>query len=344
MSITRKKYGVLNGKAIYAYTLNNFRGLSAEIINYGAIITRLVYNETDIVLGYDGVVDYIDNPDYFGAIIGRNSNVIENCEFTLNGKTYVLSRNCNRNNLHGGKEGFNKKIWNTECADGDEPSLTLTYLSPDGEEGFPGNAQIKVTYTLTVDNALHIHCEAVCDRDTIINMTNHSYFNLNGHNSGSVEGHRLWLASSFYTPNTPEIIPCGEIRLVEGTPFDFTTESEIRNRLAIKHEQIDMFGGYDHNFVIDGCGYRLAAILTGDKSGIAMEMYTDQPGVQIYLPIEFAPDRKHKNDAGYGRYGALCLETQAFPNGVNYSHFPDVVLKKGDKYDRKTTYKFIQRS
>ncbi len=340
MSIKSKKYGELNGKDIYAYMLDNCRGLSVEIISYGAIITRLVYNGTDVVLGYDNFDEYVDNTDYMGAIIGRNSNVIENSEFTLNGKTFKLFANDKRNNLHGGKEGFDKKIWNTECVDGDEPSLVLTYLSPDGEEGFPGNAHIKVTYTLTADNALQIHYEAECDQDTVINMTNHSYFNLNGHDSGSIEGHSLWLASHFYTPNTQEIIPCGEIRSVEGTPFDFTIESKIGERLAIRHEQIDMFGGYDHNFVLDGGGYRLAGILKGDTSGITMEMYTDQPAVQLYLPVEFNPDRKYKEGAKYIHYGALCLETQAFPNGMKYSHFPDVVLKKGDKYDRVTTFKF----
>ena len=340
MSITRKKFGELNGTDIYAYTLNNCRGMRAEIINYGAIITRLVYNETDVVLGYDGFEGYIDNPDYFGAIIGRNANVIENSEFRLNGKTYKLFPNNNQNNLHGGKEGFDKKVWNAQSVDGDEPSLVLSYFSPDGEEGFPGNAQIKITYTLKNDNALQIHCEAQCDRDTVVNMTNHSYFNLNGHCSGSVEGHTLWLASHFYTPSTSEIIPGGEIRAVDGTPFDFTTESPIANRLAIKHEQIDMFGGYDHNFVLDGRGYRLGGVLKGDKSGITMEMYTDQPGVQIYLPTEFDSSKKYKGGANYGRYGAVCLETQGFPNGINYSHFPDVVLKKGDRYDRMTTYRF----
>lgn len=340
MSITSRKYGELNGNDIYSYKLNNCRGLSAEIINYGAILTRLVYNGTDVILGYDKFGEYIDNADYMGAIIGRNSNIIESSEFTLNGKTYKLFPNDKKNNLHGGKEGFNKKIWNAECVDGDEPALVLTYLSPDGEEGFPGNAHVKVTYTLTTDNSLKIHYEVESDQDTVVNMTNHSYFNINGHDSGSIEGQSLWLASHFYTPNTQEIIPCGEIRSVEGTPFDFTKESKIGERLAIRHKQIDMFGGYDHNFVIDGRGYRLAAILKGDKSGITMEMYTDQPAFQFYLPVDFNPDREYKDGAKYVHYGALCLETQAFPNGLKYSHFPDVVLKKGDKYDRITAYKF----
>ena len=340
MSITTKKYGNLNAADIYAYTLDNTRGLCAEIINYGAILTRLVYKGTDVVLGFDSFDGYIDNPDYMGAIIGRNANVIENSVIAINGKTYRLFPNDKSNNLHGGREGFNKKIWNAQCEDGDEPSLVLTYLSPDGEEGFPGNANVKVTYRLTKENALQIHYEVCSDQDTVVNLTNHSYFNLNGHSSGSVEGHSLWLASKFYTPNTEQIIPTGEVRSVYGTPFDFTKESKIGDRLAIRHEQIDIFGGYDHNFIIDGRGYRFAAILKGDKSKITMEMYTDQPAFQFYLPLEFNPERKYKDGAHYAHYGALCLETQAFPNGLKYSHFPDTVLKKCDKYDRITTYRF----
>ena len=340
MSITSKKYGILNGKDIYAYTLDNRNGLCAEILNYGAIVTRLIYNNTDVVLGFDNFDDYMDNPDYMGAIIGRNANVIENSEITINSKTYKLFPNDKSNNLHGGMEGFNKKIWNTEIMDGDEPSLVLTYLSPDGEEGFPGNAEVKVTYTLTKENALQIHYEVCSDKDTVVNMTNHSYFNLNGHTGGSVEDHSLWLASKFYTPSTEQIIPCGEICSVCGTPFDFTKESKIRERLAIGHKQIEMFGGYDHNFAIDGRGYRLAAILKGDKTNITMEMYTDQPAFQLYLPVGFDSERKYKDGAKYAHYGAICLETQGFPNALKYSHFPDTVLKKGDKYDRITTYKF----
>ena len=340
MSITSKKYGNLNGKDIYAYTLDNGRGFSAEIINYGAVITRIVYKGTDVVLGYDSFNDYIDNPDYMGAIIGRNTNVIENSEITINGKTYRLFPNDKSNNLHGGREGFNKKIWNVQCLEGDEPSLVLTYLSPDGEEGFPGNIDVKVTYRLTKDNALQIHYEAWSDQDTVVNLTNHSYFNLNGHANGSVEGHSLWLASRFYTPNTEQIIPTGEICSVCETPFDFTKESKIGERLAIGHKQIEMFGGYDHNFVIDGRGCRLAAILKGDKSKITMEMYTDQPAFQFYLPVEFDSERRYKDGANYDHYGALCLETQTFPNALRYSHFPNTVLKKGDKYDRITIYKF----
>lgn len=341
MSVSTKKYGEFNGKDVNAYTLDNGRGLCAEIINYGGILTRLVYNGTDVVLGWDNFEEYLNNTGCLGATIGRNSNRIENSEFELNGKIYKLYANNGRNNLHGGKDGFNKKLWDAECMDTDEPALVLSYLSPDGEEGFPGNARIKVTYTLTADNAIQIHYEGECDQDTVINMTNHSYFNVDGHESGSIEGQSLWLASHFYTPNTQEVMPYGEILSVEGTPFDFTTESKIGDRLAIKHKQIEMFGGYDHNFVLDGRGYRLAGVIKGEKSGITMEMYTDQPGIQLYTPAKFNPDRKYKDGAKYGRYGAICFETQAFPNGLKFSHFPDIVVRKGEKYDTVTTYKFI---
>ena len=340
MSISVKKYGECDGKIVNAYTLDNGKDLCAEILNYGGTLTRLVYKGTDVVLGWGSFDEYLDNNLCFGSTIGRNSNRIENAEFELNGKVYKLCANNGRNNIHGGQIGFHKKVWEAATVDGDEPALVLSYFSPDGEEGFPGNAEIQVTYTLTADNGIQIHYEATCDSDTVINMTNHSYFNLNGHDSGSVEGHNLWLASHFYTPNTEEVMPYGEIHSVQGTPFDFSTETKIGDRLAMKHKQIEMFGGFDHNFVIDGKGYRLAAKAKGEKSGIAMEMYTDRPGVQIYTPKKFTPDRKYKDGATYVPLNAFCLETQAFPNGLKFSHYPDVVLKKGEKYDTTTTYKF----
>ena len=341
MSITSRKYGEFEGREVIAYTLDNNKGLKAEILNYGGIITRLVYNGTDVALGWDNFDEYLNNRNCYGAMIGRNSNRIENSEFEIGGKTYKLTPNNGRNNLHGGPNGFDKKIWDAETSDGEEPSVILRRISPDGEEGFPGNAAIKVTYTLTKDNAIEIHYEGECDKDTIINMTNHTYFNPNGHDSGSVENCKLWLDSSFYTPNTKECFPDGTVASVEGTPFDFRKEATLGEKLSIKHKQTDMFGGYDHNFVLNGKGYRLAGIFTGDKSGISIEMYTDLPGVQLYLPGG-APNekRKCKDGALYCRRNALCLETQMFPNTMKYSHFPSVIVKAGEKYETKTKYKF----
>ncbi len=342
MSVVREKIADFNQKEIYEFTLNNDKGLSAHILNYGGIIKRLIYNEIDVVWGRDTFEEYLDNDGYFGAIIGRNSNRIENSEFELNGEIYKLDHNVGRNNLHGGQIGFDKKVWDRVIIDGEEPSLVLSTVSPDGEEGFPGEVRVKVTYTLTADNSIRIHYEGVTDADTILNMTNHSYFNLNGHSSGSIDGHKLWIDSDFYTPNTEECMPYGEILTVKGTPFDFKTNETLGERLKSNHSQIKMFNGYDHNFALNDMGYRLCATLIGNKSGITMEMYTDQPAVQIYSGNSIDAERACKDGAKYRIHGAICLETQVFPNNMKYSHFPNGILRKNEKYDTMTTYKFIQ--
>lgn len=341
MSITKTEFAKCNNSTVYLYTLSNHCGFTAEILNYGGIIRRLVYKGTDVVLGRDAFEEYQRNEGYFGAIIGRNSNRIENAEFTLNGKCYKLYPNNGRNNLHGGKEGFDKKIWNAEMIDGDEPSLVLTTTSCDGEEGFPGNVNVKVTYTLTNDNAISIHYEGTTDEDTILNMTNHTYFNLNGHSSGSTDTHLLWMNCNFYTPNSDECMPIGEIRCVKGTPFDFTSAKEVGELFVTDFEQAKMFGGADHNFIPDGTGYRKIACLKGDKSGITMEVYTDRPGMQFYSGNAIEEGRACKDGAVYSAHSGLCFETQAFPNCLKFSHFPTSVLHKGEKYDTITAYKFI---
>lgn len=340
MSIVKEKYGELNGNEVYIFTLDNNKGLSAKILNYGGIITNLVYDGTDVVFGRSSFEEYLQNNGYYGAIIGRNSNRIENSEFVLNGKTYKLYANDGRNNLHGGKIGFDKKIWDFKMIDKDEPALELTLNSPDGDEGYPGNLEVKVTYTLTCDNAISIHYEGICDSDTVLNMTNHSYFNMNGHDSGSVDNQKLWLDSDFYTPNTIECMPNGEVLSVKGTPFDFKTDITLGEHFASEHEQVAAFGGFDHNFALNGYGYRLAGKLTGDKTGISMEMYTDCSGVQIYTCNKPYTSRVCKDGAIYSEHGAICLETQCFPNALKFSHFPNGFLNKGDKYDKTTTYKF----
>lgn len=341
MSIVKTKFGEYEGKEVFLYTLDNNKGLVAEIINYGGIIKSLVYNGVDVVLGRDTMEEYLDNEGCFGALIGRNSNRIENAEFIMNGKKYKLSANNGRNNIHGGNIGFDKKVWDAQIIDSIEPALVLSLTSPDGEEGFPGEVKIKVTYTLTSDDALSIHYEGESNSDTVLNMTNHTYFNLNGHSSGTVENHTLWLTSSFYTPNNEECMPYGEVHAVKGTPFDFSTTETIRERFDSKCEQIKMFGGFDHNFALDGYGYRLAGKLTGDKTGITMQMYTDQKGLQLYTGNWIDEKRVCKSGTIYKRHDGLCLETQAFPNSLKFSHFPNAFLKKGEKYDTVTVYKFI---
>lgn len=339
MSITERKFGEYNGRDICEYILDNGNGLSACILNYGGIIRKLVFNGTDVVRGFDTFEDYLDNPTYYGAVIGRNSNRIENSEFYIGEKLYKLNANEGRNNLHGGVNGFDKKIWSVEMIDGANPALVLSYVSPDGEEGFPGNVSVNVTYRLTGENALEIRYEGVSDKDTVLNMTNHSYFNLNGHASGSIDGHKLTMHSDFYTPNNSECMPYGEVLKVHGTPFDFNVGTTFGERFGADFEQIKMFGGFDHNYILRDCGYRLAAELCGDITGIKMQVYTDRVGLQLYTSNN-ADARVCKDGAVYGKHTAVCLETQDIPNNLKYGHFPHSVLKNGEKYDAKTAYLF----
>lgn len=341
MSVTKEKFGECDKGTVYAYTLVNKNGLSAEILNYGGVIRKLIYKGIDVVLGYDTLEEYLSSNTYFSCLIGRNSNRIENSEFELNGKTYKLFANDGENNLHGGRSGFDKKIWDVQIIDEDEPSLVLGITSPDGEEGFPGTVNVKVTYTLTNDNSLKINYEGEGDEDTIFNMTNHAYFNLNGHDSGTISSHVLWMNSDFYTPNSQNCIPTGEIHTVSDTPFDFRLKKTFGKRFAIEHHQIELFGGFDHNFVLNGTGYRKVAVLKGDKSGISMEVYTDRPGIQLYTGNAIKEDKRCKDGATYGKHSGLCLETQAFPNNLRHSHFPTSILRKGVKFKTITEYRFV---
>ncbi len=341
--ITKRFFGKSGGKDVFAYELaNKDKSLKAEIITYGGILRTLVYNGTDVVLGRDTIEEYENNAGCFGALIGRNSNRIFGGEFSLNGKKYTLAKNDNGVcNLHGGNIGYNKRVWDAKEVDGDEPSLVLSLFDPDKTEGFPGNVNVKVTYTVTCDNQLKIHYEAESDADTVINLTNHSYFNLNGHASGNAGNHTFKMEASFYTPNTKDCYPYGEILSVEGTPFDFRKEKKLSDGLNADFEQIKMFNGFDHNFVLDGSGYRKYAVVTGDISKITMECYTDLPGVQLYTGNGIEQGRVCKEGALYDTHGGFCLETQKFPNATNIPFFPSIFVKKGEKYDTVSAYKFV---
>lgn len=342
MNNDRKRFFQKTEKGdIYAYTLDNGKGLKAEILNLGGIIRRLEFRGVDVVLGRDDYQKYLYDDCYFGAIVGRNANVIEDSTFEISGRQYTVSSNNNKDNLHGGKESFSRKLWNVSEHDGEEPYIVLKAFSRDGEEGFPGNADIKVTYTLTKENALKIHYEAVSDCDTVMNLTNHSYFNLNGHSSGNIKKHTLWLNSGFFTPITKEIIPDGRILSVEKTAFDFTKPKAVGRDMDMNDGQIFFGKGYDHNFAINGRGMRKFAVLKGDKTGIKMEAFTDMPAVQIYSGNDIESIPFGKDGAIYGKHQGLCLETQAFPNFTKYSHFPCGYVKKGEKYDTITEYKFL---
>lgn len=347
MPITKKEFGKVNGEQIYAYALDNKKGLCAVILNYGGIVRNLFVTGkngevTDVVLGYETMEDYATRPGYYGAVIGRNSNRIANSRFTINGKEYKLNPNEGVNNIHGGLVGFDKKIWDVIEEEGpDGISLVMSITSPDGDEGFPGSIDVTVTYTVTNDNALNIHYKAKCDEDTVCNFTNHSYFNLSGHASGPVTDQTLWLDSDFYTPIDEKAIPTGEVLSVKGTPFDFTSKKPIGQDIKSEYGQIKQANGYDHNFVLNGTGYRLCAVAQSKKTKIIMEMRTNQTGVQLYTTNSTDINESCKDNATYGQYQAFCLETQSFPDAINRPHFPSIVLKKGEEYEHITEYKFI---
>lgn len=343
MSVSKRLYGNMpTGEAVYAYTIDNGKGVAAEIISYGGIVTKLLVKDKngavqDVVLGRASLEEYLDNDGYIGAAIGRHANRIANSEFELNSQTYKVGVNENGNSLHGGVVGFDKKIWDvTE----EENAVVLKYTSPDGEEGFPGNLAVTMRYSVTDDNSFKIEYSAVSDKDTVCNLTNHSYFNLGGHESGNIYSHVMQINSEFYTPNNDMCMPTGEVHSVAGTPFDFRVPKPIGQDINSDFEQTKMFGGYDHNFIIKGRGYRLAAVVSNPDTGITMQTYTNQPSMQLYTANALGKG-VHKGDYEYQIHDAFCLETQVFPNAMAHSHYPAPILKKGEEYCHITEYKFI---
>ncbi len=348
--IEKQFFGCLEGgETISAYTLINGKGMSVRISDYGGTILQVLAPDksgrfTDVVGGYDNLYDYVHASGFQGALIGRIGNRICEGKFTLDGKEYSLYQNNNGNHLHGGKVGFDKKIWDAEAIDGEEPRLVLTYVSPDGEEGYPGTLAVKVTYTLTKDNALSIRYEATTDKKTILNLTNHTYFNLGGYASGTVKEHTLWLDADSYLATDDKLIPTGELASVAGTPFDFRTEKKVGRDIDCEHADLLKAGGYDHCF--NFCGgesedVKLRAILKDAKSGRVMKMYTNQPCVQLYTG-NFLKDDGHPFKGGHVKFKqmALCLETQHMPDSINHENFTSVVLDVGEKYDYTTIYAF----
>jgi aldose 1-epimerase len=342
----------VDGQTTGLYFLHN-GSMTAAITNYGARVVSLIVpdrngNPTDVVLGYDSIGKYIRQPDtYFGAIVGRYGNRIGHAKFKLEGKDYTLYKNNGPNTLHGGKKGFDAVVWNARKLD--TSTLQLTYLSKDGEEGYPGNLQVTVTYSLD-SNGLKIAYDAMTDKATVLNLTNHSYFNLNGQGSGTINNHTLQIMADGYTPVDSTLIPTGKIEPVTGTPFDFTRPIAIGARVNDSANQQIKFGkGYDHNFVLDaaklgppnGYGERApAAIATGDLGGIVMSVYTDQPGIQFYGGNFLSGTNPLKGGKTDGYRTAFCLETQHFPNSPNEPAFPTTVLRPGEKYQSWTYFRF----
>ncbi|MBW3129215.1 galactose mutarotase [Hymenobacter profundi] len=334
------------GTEAQLYTLTNGHGLKATITNYGGTITSLMVPDKsgqlgDIVLGFDKVGGYqspkfLKSGPYFGALIGRYGNRIKGGKFTLDGQTYSLPQNNGQNTLHGGKEGFDKVLWEAKPgSSADGQTLTLTYLSKDGEEGFPGNLQVTVVYTLTDNDELKIDYSATTDKATPVNLTNHSYFNLALGQSKDVLAHQVMIPADRYTVVNDQLIPTGELRPVKGTPFDFTTPHAIGERIA------QVPGGYDHNWVLNNpSGMHQAASVYEPTTGRTLEVTTTEPGVQFYTGNFLDGTLTGKNNVTYGKNAGFCLETQHFPDSPNQSAFPSTTLKPGDTLQSTTIFKF----
>jgi len=341
-TITEKPFGSFEGNPVTEYTMTNANGVQVGIINYGGTITKIITPDKnglmgDVVLGYDSLSGFLQrgNP-FFGALIGRYGNRIANAKFSLAGKEYKLFANDNGNSLHGGRKGYDKVLWNIEKLQGDS-SLKLTYLSKDGEEGYPGNLNIEVVYSLSSDNSLMIDYTATTDKATPVNLTNHCYFNLSAGKDSTVLNHELMLNADKYTPVNDKLIPTGVIAPVKGTPMDFTTSKKIGKDIdSVK-------GGYDHNWVINKNGNSLEKVATvfEPNSGRYMEVLTTQPGIQFYTGNFLNGSlRNTKNGQKYIKHGSICLETQHFPDSPNQPSFPSTILKPGETYKYTTVYKF----
>lgn len=347
MPITVEPYGSIDGDPVDLYTLSNTSGSEAKITNYGGIVVSLLTpdregNLGDVVLGYDTLDQYLVDPFYFGGIIGRYANRIAGARFVLNDVEYALAQNDGENHLHGGIKGFDKVLWQADPIEsGTEIGLKLSYLSADGEEGYPGNLSAEVRYILTVENDLKIAYSATTDKATIVNLTNHSYFNLSGTLSGDILSHELMINADTFTPAGEGLIPTGEFRSVEGTPLDFTQLMAIGARIEEDDEQLRMSGGYDQNWVLNTKGSlgEAAATLYDPASGRLMQMVTTEPGLQFYTG-NFLVDGSGKGGTIFKKHAGLCLEAQHFPDSPNKEDFPSVVLNPGEKYMQTTQYKF----
>ena len=344
MTIKKEYYGNVGDQMVYLYTLKNKNGLEVAITNYGGIITSILApdhngNFDDIVLGFDSLGGYLSEHPYFGCIVGRYANRIAKGKFELDGQEYELATNNGPNHLHGGVEGFDKKIWKaTDIVKTDSIYLVLEYTSPDGEEGYPGNLNVKVTYVLNNENELKIFYEAKTDKHTPVNLTNHSYFNLAGAGKGNILDNKLLINADRYTVVDETLIPTGELRPVENTPMDFKNSKKIGKDL----DQVK--GGFDHNFVLNNQGkFSKVAEAFEPESGRVLEVFTAEPGIQFYSGNFLDGSVTGKNGRVYHQHYGFCLETQHFPDSPNQPDFPDVILKPGEKYQYQTTYKFSTR-
>ncbi|HZQ96820.1 MAG TPA: aldose epimerase family protein [Candidatus Sulfotelmatobacter sp.] len=343
----KQEFGTREGRPVNLYTLKNAHGVEIQAMNYGGIILSIRVPDrkgqfADIVLGHEKLEGYIPNPPYLGAIVGRYANRIANGTFTLDGKTYSLPKNDGPNTLHGGTtRTFDKVVWDAEPLKG-KNGIAFSYLSKDGEEGFPGNLKVKVTYTLTDNNELVLDYEATTDKATPINVSQHSYFNLAGQGTGDILDHEIMINADRFTPVDKNLIPTGELQPVKGTPMDFTTATKIGARIDDNFEQLQLGHGYDHNYVLNrkGAGMVLAARVYEPTSGRVLEVSTTQPGVQFYSGNFLDGTVTGKGGHVYKRRYGFCLETQHFPDSPNHPNFPNAILKPGETFHQKTVFKF----
>lgn len=334
------------GENATLYTFKNENGMVMEVSDFGACLYSLWIpdkdgNLRDVVLGYDDPIGY-EGPSrtFFGVTVGRNANRIAGGRFELNGKTYQLDQNQKGNNLHSGWDFYSFRVW--QVKETTENSITFALHSPDGDQGYPGAVDIEVTYTLTEDNSVQIDYYALPEEDTIINLTNHSFFNLNGHASGSILKQKVWVDADAFTPTDAKLIPTGEIASVEGTPMDFRMKKEVGRDIKEDYEALLFGRGYDHNWCLNNRGkFAKVVEMSSDESGITMEGYTDLPGVHIYTG-NYLKEELGKEGIAYNQYQAMCFETQVYPDAIHHAHFPSSICKKGEEYKTRTVYKFIK--
>ncbi|MGI5171088.1 aldose epimerase family protein [Spirillospora sp. CA-253888] len=352
LTIAKEPFGTLpDGTAVWRYTLGSGHGMKARILTYGGIVQSLEVPDRrgrpgNVTLGFPKLDGYLssayrtENP-YFGAIIGRYGNRIGGAKFTLDGRTYQVPANDGTNSLHGGTTGFDQRVWKAQAVKTrDGASLRLTYVSPDGEMGYPGTLSTTVTYTVTPKNELRIRYQATTDKPTVLNLTNHAYFNLAGEGSGDVYGHKLKINASRYTPVDSTLIPTGALSPVRGTPLDFTRPRAVGERIRDGHQQMVYGRGYDHNYVLDGTGMKTAARVTEPTTGRVMEVRTDQPGLQFYSGNFLTGRLVGTSGTMYRQGDGFCLETQHFPDSPNRPRFPSTTLRPGQTYDSTSVYAF----
>jgi aldose 1-epimerase len=354
--IAQKPFGQLpDGRVVTLYTLTGSHGFAVEVMNYGSTIVSIRTPDrsgklADVALGFSNLRDYLEKSPFFGAVVGRFANRIAHAKFTLGGKEYALAANNTPGgmpcSLHGGNVGFDKVLWQAETSQVDgRPALRLSYLSKDGEEGFPGNLKVLVLYSIGKDNGLRIDYEATTDAPTIVNLSNHSYFNLKGEGEGDILGHVLTFRAKHYTPVDKGLIPTGEIATVKGTPFDFTKPRRIGERVEANDEQLKYGGGYDHNWVLDrkGTGLELAATVYEPTSGRVMEILTTEPGLQFYSGNFLDGTIVGKSGKPYVHRSSVVLETQHYPDSINHPKFPSTVLRPGETFRSSTVFRFSTR-